>query len=126
MLPTPTAAKISAVDEQQRDRVGREAAPRQAGDDDDHRGERETLEAESALELRGQDAEHGVADRRRGADEADDRRRHRRSRPSMKASTGDSEATAERSENAKRTMPTRARALPCHSGREGVELTDPA
>ena len=44
----------------------------------------------------------------------------------MKASTGESEATAERSEKANRTMPTTARALPCQRGRAGVELTDPA
>ena len=126
MLPTPTAAKITRRREQQRDGVGREAAPGQADDDDDHRGEREPLQPEAALELRGQDAEDGVADRRRGADQADDRPAASAKSTEISAMTGESDATAERSENANRTMPTRARALPCQSGREGAEFTDPA
>ena len=112
--------------DQQRERIGRETAPDHADDGDDHRREREPLEPEPALELRGQDAEDRRSSRRRRADQADDRRRHRESRRRSSASTGDSEATAERSENANRTMPTRARALPCQRGREGVGLTDSA
>jgi hypothetical protein len=38
---------------------------------------------------------------------------------------GESDATAERSENAKRTMPMTARDLPCQSGR-GAGVTDQA
>ena len=40
--------------------------------------------------------------------------------------SGDSEATADRSENANSTMPTSARVLPCQSGRAGDEFTRPS
>jgi hypothetical protein len=44
----------------------------------------------------------------------------------MRSTSGESDATAERSENANRTMPMTARDLPCQSGRAGVGGTGSA
>ncbi len=61
---------------QQQSRARRQAADDQPDRDDDDRDDRQALEPEPPLEGRRQQAEDGVADRRRGADQADDGGRH--------------------------------------------------
>ena len=94
MLPTPTAANSSAVPSRSvsesigEGRAGPSRAPTTISATTS-----EPLEADPPFELRGQDAEHGEADRRHGADEADDRTRGTAKSSATWSRIGDRDAT---------------------------------